>query len=330
MDQCRYNTYSEHLVKKFGQKVYKLPVNLPGTCPNRDGTLGRGGCIFCDEEGSGFDALPNSLSVREQLAQNRERFRRRFGADKFIAYFQAFTNTYLPPDRFAANIGAAAEEEDIVGISVSTRPDCISEQYLDILAETAKMRSLDINIELGLQTVNYHTLKKINRGHTLAEFLDSVQRVHRRGFEICVHLILNLPWDDRDDVIENAKVLSALGVRYVKLHSLYVVQGTVLGDMYQQGEFRIISLQDYVRRIITFLEHLDPAIVIQRLVGKGPQEKVLFCNWDTSWWKVKTELERLMKEEGTWQGKKFDYLGGKALRQFNSFQKSEFRSQESE
>lgn len=317
MDKCRYNTYSEHLVKKFGHKVYKLPVNLPGTCPNRDGTLGRGGCIFCDEEGSGFDALPNSLSVREQLGRNREYFRRRFGADKFIAYFQAFTNTYLPPDQFAANIDAAAEEEDIVGISVSTRPDCISEQYLDILAGTAKKRSLDINIELGLQTVNYHTLKKINRGHTLAEFLDTVQRVHRRRFEICVHLILNLPWDDRDDVIENAKVLSAMGVRYVKLHSLYVVQGTALGDMYQRGEFQIISLQEYVRRIITFLEHLDPDVVIQRLVGKGPQEKVIFCNWDASWWKVKTELERLMEEDGTWQGKKFDYLGGKALRQFN-------------
>ncbi|MFA7468168.1 MAG: TIGR01212 family radical SAM protein [Desulfotomaculaceae bacterium] len=320
MDKCRYNNYSQHLIKKFGHKVYKLPINLPGTCPNRDGTLGRGGCIFCDEEGSGFDALSNSLSVREQLGRNREYFRRRFGADKFIAYFQAFTNTYLPPNQFAANINAAAEGEDIVGISVSTRPDCISEQYLDLLAEIAKKRSLDINIELGLQTVNYHTLNKINRGHTLAEFLDTVQRIHRRRFEICVHLILNLPWDDRDDVIENAKVLSALGIRYVKLHSLYVVQGTVLGDMYQRGEFQIISLQDYVHRIITFLEHLDPDIVIQRLVGKGPQGKVLFCNWDTSWWKVKTELERLMEEEGTWQGKKFNYLGGKALRKFNTTQ----------
>jgi len=312
----RYNSYSEHLVKKFGHKVYKLPVNLPGTCPNRDGTLGYGGCIFCDEAGSGFDALPNSLSVREQLSRNKEYFHRRFGADRFIAYFQAFTNTYLPPDQFAANIDMAAEEEDIVGISVSTRPDCVSEQHLDILAGAARRRGLDINIELGLQTVNYHTLKKINRGHTLAEFLDTVQRVHRRRFEICAHLILNLPWDDGDDVIENAKVISALGIRYVKLHSLYVVRGTVLGDMYQRGELRIISLEEYVRRIITFLEHLDPEVVIQRLVGKGPRE-VLFCNWGASWWKVKTELERLMEEDDTRQGKKFDYLGGKkALKHF--------------
>lgn len=320
MNKSRYNIYSEHLIKKFGYKVYKLPVNLPGTCPNRDGTLGRGGCIFCDEEGSGFDALPNSLSVSEQLSRNREYFRRRFGAEKFIAYFQAFTNTYLPPDRFAANINTAAGDEDIVGISVSTRPDCISEQYLDILAGAAEKRKLDINIELGLQTVNYHTLKRINRGHTLAEFLDAVQRVHRRGFEVCVHLILNLPWDDTDDVVENAKVLSALGVRYAKLHSLYVVRGTALGDMYQRGEFRIISLDDYVRRIITFLEYLDPTIVIQRLVGKGPRDNVLFSNWDTSWWKIKTELERLLQEEDTWQGKKFDYLDGRALKQFRGRQ----------
>jgi hypothetical protein len=312
--KSRYNIYSEHLIKKFGQKVYKLPVNLPGTCPNRDGTLGYGGCIFCDEQGAGFDALPNTLTVAEQLRRNRDYFRRRFGAEKFIAYFQAFTNTYLPPDVFAANIKAAAAEKDIVGISISTRPDCINEDYLDILAGVQVEKGLDINIELGLQTVNYRTLKKINRGHTLAEFIDAVLRVHRRGFEICAHLILNLPWDNMPDVIENAKILSALQVRYVKLHSLYIVRGTKLGEMYERGEFNVISLEEYVRRIITFLEYLDPKVVIQRLVGKGPQSEVLFCNWDASWWKIKTELEHLLEQEDTWQGKKFNYLNGSALK----------------
>jgi len=312
--KSRYNIYSEHLIKKFGQKVYKLPVNLPGTCPNRDGTLGYGGCIFCDEQGAGFDALPNTLTVAEQLRRNRDYFRRRFGAEKFIAYFQAFTNTYLPPDVFAANIKAAAAEKDIVGISISTRPDCINEDYLDILAGGQVEKGLDINIELGLQTVNYRTLKKINRGHTLAEFIDAVLRVHRRGFEICAHLILNLPWDNMPDVIENAKILSALQVRYVKLHSLYIVRGTKLGEMYERGEFNVISLEEYVRRIITFLEYLDPKVVIQRLVGKGPQSEVLFCNWDASWWKIKTELEHLLEQEDTWQGKKFNYFNGSALK----------------
>lgn len=164
----RYNIYSRHLINKFGQKVYKIPVNLPGTCPNRDGTLGYGGCIFCDEQGSGFDALPNTLSLTEQLRSDKEYYRKRFNAQKFIAYFQSFTNTYLPPEQFAANINCAASEDNIVGISVSTRPDCISEEYLDILSNAQVEKKIDINIELGLQTVNYHTLHKINRGHTLA------------------------------------------------------------------------------------------------------------------------------------------------------------------
>jgi len=309
----RYNIYSRHLINKFGQKVYKLPVNLPGSCPNRDGTLGYGGCIFCDEQGSGFDALPNNLSVTEQLRQNKEYFRRWFNANKYIAYFQSFTNTYLPLEQFAANINCAATEENIVGISVSTRPDCISEEYLDILCKAQAEKNMDINIELGLQTVNYHTLRKINRGHTLAEFIDAVLRIHRRQFEICTHLILNLPWDNMDDVIENAKLISALGIRYVKLHSLYIVRGTELGNMYERGKLDLITLEQYVRRVISFLEYLDPDIVIQRLVGKGPQNKVLFCNWDTSWWKIKQELERLLEVEDTWQGKKFNYLNGKAL-----------------
>ena len=313
----RYSIYSEHLIKKFGQKVYKLPVNLPGTCPNRDGTLGTGGCIFCDEQGSGFDALSNTLSVQEQIRENKIKFKKRFGAQKFIVYFQAFTNTYLPPERFAQNIQTAAAEEDVVGISVSTRPDCINETYLDILSSAKEGKNLDINLELGLQTVNYHTLKKINRGHTLAEFLDAVGRIHSRQFEVCVHLILNLPWDTIDDVIENAKILSALHVKYVKLHSLYIVRDTELGNMYQRGDFTLITLEDYVRRVITFLEYLDPGIVIQRLVGKGPKNEVLFCNWEASWWKIKTELERKLVEEDTWQGKKFNYLNGKALNKWN-------------
>ncbi|KAF1084477.1 coproporphyrinogen III oxidase [Sporotomaculum syntrophicum] len=309
----RYNIYSRHLLNKFKQKVYKIPVNLPGTCPNRDGTLGYGGCIFCDESGSGFDALPNSLSVTEQLRSDKKYYRQRFNANKYIAYFQSFSNTYLPPEQFAANINSAAAEENIVGISVSTRPDCINEEYLDILSRAQAEKNIDINIELGLQTVNYHTLRKINRGHTLAEYIDAVQRIHRRQFEICTHIILNLPWDNTDDVIENSKLVSALGINYVKLHSLYIVRGTELGNMYERGEISLISLEQYIRRVITFLEYLDPAIVIQRLVGKGPQEEVLFCNWDISWWRIKHEIERLLEVEDTWQGKKFNYLNGKAL-----------------
>ncbi|MEW5954174.1 MAG: TIGR01212 family radical SAM protein [Bacillota bacterium] len=310
----RYNVYSTHLKNKFGAKVYKLPINLPGTCPNRDGALGRGGCIFCDEQGAGFECLPNSMAVGKQVLENKEFFRRRFKAEKFITYFQAFTNTYLPFEEFKGYILEACPDEDFVGLSISTRPDCINDRYLDFLREAQQGRGLHINIELGLQTVNYHTLAAINRGHSLAEFLDAVRRIRSREFDVCVHLILNLPGDNRLDAVENAKIISAMDVQYVKLHSLYIVAGTRLGEMYQRGEFEVTPLEEYIRRVVDFLEHLDPEIVIQRLVGKGPKENLLSCNWGLSWWKVKQLIEARLEEAGTYQGRLFNYLNGSALR----------------
>jgi radical SAM protein (TIGR01212 family) len=307
----RYKVYSAYLQEKYGEKVYKVPVNLPGTCPNRDGTISVGGCIFCDEEGSGFECLPNTLSIQEQIRKNQDFFRKRFGAEKFIVYFQAFTNTYKPFEEFKKEIKTAVNEQDIVGLSISTRPDCIDDRYLDFLYEIKNDHGLAIDIELGLQTVNYHTLKKINRGHTLAEFIDAVIRAKKRQISICAHIILNLPWDDQDDVIENAKIMSVLNIDFVKLHSLYVVEETVLGEMYQNKEFEMNSLDEYVDRVVTFLEYLNPNIVIQRLVGKGPKGKLLFSNWDTSWWKIKEMIETRLEELDTYQGKKFNYLKGR-------------------
>jgi len=315
VSHSRYRQYSSHLRDKFGEKVYKLPINLIGSCPNRDGLLGTGGCIFCDEEGAGFECLSNTKSIKQQLAENKAFFKRRFGADKFIAYFQAFTNTYFPLEQFKENIAAAAQAEDLVGISISTRPDCISDEYLEALIPFAR-QGLDVDIELGLQTVNYHTLEYVNRGHTLAEFIDAVMRIDRKGFDVCCHIILNLPGDNIVDVVENAKVLSALNVQYVKLHSLYIVEKTKLGRQYLEGKINIISLQEYVERVVTFLEYLHPDIVIQRLVGKGPKEQQIFSNWDTSWWKIRQMIEGRMEELDTYQGKKCDYLNGKALNKF--------------
>lgn len=307
----RYKIYSKYLIEKFGQKVYKTPVNLPGTCPNRDGVISTGGCIFCDEEGSGFECLSNELSIQEQIRKNQAFFRKRFDAEKFIVYFQAFTNTYKPFNEFVKEIKTAVNEQDIVGLSISTRPDCINDRYLNFLYEIKNEYGLAIDIELGLQTVNYHTLKKINRGHTLAEFLDAAIRIKQRNINICAHIILNLPWDSLDDVIENAKIVSAVNVDYVKLHSLYIVENTVLGRMYQNKEFEMSSLDEYVDRVVTFLEFLNPNIVIQRLVGKGPKGKLLFSNWDTSWWKIKEMIETRLEELDTYQGKKFNYLKGR-------------------
>ncbi|MFZ7102956.1 MAG: TIGR01212 family radical SAM protein [Peptococcaceae bacterium] len=310
---ARYRVYSDHLQEKFGEKVYKLPINLPGTCPNRDGTVGTGGCIFCDEEGAGFECLPNTLSIARQVAKNKEFFKKRFNAHKFISYFQAFTNTYLGLEEFKTNMLEAVKDPEVIGVSISTRPDCINDDYLDFLVKLKEEKNIDVNIELGLQTVNYHTLEFVNRGHTLAEYIDAVLRIKSRRFATVAHIILNLPGDNMLDVTENAKIISALGVDYVKMHSLYIVKETRLGELYEKGQIEMISLEEYIERVITFMEYLDPEIIIQRLVGKGPQGNLYFCNWSTSWWKIKRRIEELLEERDSFQGKKFNYLNGRAL-----------------
>ncbi len=315
MEITVYNVYSKYLKEKFGEKVYKLPISLPLTCPNRDGSVGVGGCIYCGEEGGSFENLPNSLTVKEQMLANKDYIKKRYKAKKFIAYFQNFTNTYMPLEDFKRVIKESIID-DVVGISVSTRPDCISDDYLEFLAGIKEKYSLDITIELGLQTVNYHTLKKINRGHTLAEFIDGVLRNKKYGIRTCVHMIPNLPWDNMNDVKEGAKILSALEIEEVKLHALYIVEDTTLGKMYKKGDISLISKEEYIERVITFLEYLSPHIVIQRILGRAPEENTLFVNWNESWWKIRDEIVLKMEKRETYQGKKWVYLNGKALKSF--------------
>ena len=310
-----YNTYSEYLVKRFGEKVYKLPISLPLTCPNRDGCVGTGGCTFCGEEGGSFENLSNRLSIRDQLLKNKEYISKRYKAKKFIAYFQNFSNTYVPLEDFKDNIRQAIID-DIVSISISTRPDCIRDDYLRFLEEIKKEYDLEITIELGLQSVNYHSLIRINRGHTLAEFIDAVLRIKRANLRVCSHLILNLPWDDMIDVIENAKILSALNVDEIKLHSLYIVEGTEMAEQFKRNEIAMVSKEEYMERVITFLEHLDPEIVVQRIIGRAPEENTLFVNWQESWWRIRDEIVTTMEERNSFQGAKFNYLNGKALNKF--------------
>lgn len=315
MDITVYNVYSNYLKNRFGEKVYKLPINLPLTCPNRDGCVGTGGCIFCGEEGGSFENLSNTIPVREQVLRNMEYISKRYKAKKFIPYFQNFSNTYMPLDYFKRYIEEAIVD-NVVGISISTRPDCISDEYLEFLSYIKEKHQLEITIELGLQTVNYHTLKIINRGHTLAEFIDAVLRNKKYGMRTCAHLILNLPWDNMEDVIENAKVLSALGVEEVKLHALYIVEGTQLGKLYKEGKVTLVSKEEYEERVITFLEYLHEDIVIQRLIGRAPEENTLFVNWNESWWKIRDEIVKKMIDRDTRQGIKCDYLNGKAIKKF--------------
>lgn len=306
-----YFPYSKYLKNKYGQKVYKLPVNLPVSCPNRKN---KRGCSFCAEEGTGFEAMDSRLSVKEQLETTRFSIERRYHAHKFIAYFQNYTNTFLPLEAFGRYMEEAAMLPDIVEIAVSTRPDCISGEYLGLLREINRQFGTNITIELGLQTVHYRTLMQMNRGHTLAEWIDAVLAVKKYGFEICVHVILNLPGDGMPDVIETAKILSAMGIQTVKAHSLYIARNTELCDAYENGRVQLCSKEEYLERLAVFLEYLDPGIAVERLFSRVPKKDSVFCNWGCSWWKLRDELIDSMQANGRYQGRKFDYLGGTALK----------------
>lgn len=306
-----YRAYSDYLKTKYGEKVYKLPINLPVGCPNR--MDGNGGCTFCAEVGTGFEAMSSKMSVSEQMRTTREKIAKRYKAKKFIAYFQNYTNTFLSLARFRDYILEAAKEPDLVEISISTRPDCIKKEYLDFLKGVKEEYQLDINFELGLQTVNYHTLKEINRGHGLAEFIQAVLLIKQYGFMICTHMILNLPGDGLEDAIEGAKFLSALEIDIVKLHSLYIPKNSQLYTQYSNGTITLCSKEEYLERLTEFLAYLSPQIVVERLFSRVPAEFSEFCNWGSSWWKLRDEFEELMAEKKYEQGCRFHYLNGAAL-----------------
>lgn len=224
------------------------------------------------------------------------------GAEKFIAYFQNYSNTYADINKLR-EIYKQAIDEDIVQIAISTRPDCISDEILDLLEELKK--KIDVSIEMGLQTANYHTLVKMNRGHTLAEYINAAIKVKNRGFELVSHVILNFPEDNMLDVIESAKILSVLGVDGVKIHSLYIVENTILGKMYREGKIKIGTLNDFVEKVVRFLEYLSPKIVIHRLVADPPRNGTIFGNWGKPKIQIINLIEKTLKEKNTYQGKKF-------------------------
>ena len=305
-----YNKYSDYLKNKYGTKTYKLPINLPITCPNR---INDSGCSFCAEVGTGFEAMHSSVSVTEQMLHTMALMKNKYKAEAFIAYFQNYTNTFMPLEIFRNYMIEAAVVPGVVEISISTRPDCIREDYLDVLKEVKDTYHVEINIELGLQTVNYHTLDEMNRGHGLAEYIDAVLQIKKYPFTICTHVILNLPQDTIRDCKETAKILSALKVDIVKLHSLYIAKNTKLSKQYKDGTITICSKEEYINRVISFLEYCSPNIVIERLFSRVPEEDADFSNWNTSWWKLQDELLAKMEESNSFQGKQFHYLNGSAL-----------------
>lgn len=314
----RYNVYSTYLKERYGEKVYKLPISIPDTCPNRDGTLGTRGCAFCGSIGAGYENLPADMTIQRQIEANIAHIQPKYKANKFIAYFQNFTNTYIRPDVFRQYLIEACRP-DIVGIAVATRPDCVNSTYFDIMAEIKETYGVDILVEFGLQTVNYKTLQKINRGHTLAEYIDAMMMIQAYPFRNCTHVILDLPWDTMEDVVETAKIISALPTHEIKLHALYIIKNTVMADWYKAGEIQLISAEEYVDRVVTFLEYTRPGIVFQRLIGRAPKEATEFANWGMGWWKIRDMIDAELARRDTRQGAKCTYLHGKAVRKFTDY-----------
>ena len=312
----RYYSFNEYCQRYFGEKVYRLSLNGGMTCPNRDGTLSKAPCTFCGSIGADYETKAVGMKITRQLDRSIAHVGPKYKAKKFIAYFLNFTNTYALPDDFGRWMEEAMQHPDVVGVDVSTRPDCIHERYLDILKELSDTYGKDVTIELGLQSSNAHTLEKIGRCHGVAEYIDASLRIARYGFGQCTHVIADLPWDDRIDVIETAKLISVLPVTEVKLHSLYIVKDTALAHMYEAGEVTLSSMEEYMERVILFLSYLRPDIVIQRIVGRASGGNTLAVNGGSPWWDVKKRIDALMEERGIMQGACCDYIDGKAVRRF--------------
>lgn len=303
MDKKVYYKVSDYYKETYGEKVYKLPIKLSLTCPNRDGACGYGGCIYCSEAGGSFENLASYLTVDDQLEKNRAYIEKRYKAKKFIAYFQNFSNTYMGLDDFKEII-RACDKDYIVGVSIATRSDCITEDKLEFLKDRSLKSSKDITFELGLQTANYKTLKILNRGESLADFISACRMIDSYDFRISSHVILGLPWDDLSDTIETARILNSLNVKEVKIHSLFIVKGTKLARMYKNGEFGLKSKENYQKNVVEFLRHISPDTAIARLVSRAPESETVFCNWSRSWWLIRDEIIGYMEDKSIKQGDK--------------------------
>ena len=298
----RYRDYNSYLREIFGERVQKIALDAGLGCPNRDGTISDRGCAFCDPLGSGTGAwIDEGLSIREQIARARKFYRERYGARKFIAYFQSFTNTYAPLSRLKALYDQALVPEDVVGLSLGTRPDCVDRDVLDLLAQYDR-HSL-VWIEYGLQSAQDATLSRINRGHDVASFERTVLLTHRYGLNICAHVILGLPGEDREMMMQTARFVAGLPIQGVKIHLLYVVEGTPLAGLYKKGEFRCLERDEYAQLVADFLERLPPGMVVQRLTGDPGRAELVAPLWAREKATNIRVIHETLERRDTWQGR---------------------------
>ena len=301
----RYYQFSEYLKTKFGKKVYKITLDAGFSCPNRDGTISSGGCIFCDDGGSFSRAHSSLLSVREQVLTGVQTLSERFKAQKFMSYFQAYSNTYKPVDELKKIYDESLCHPDVVGISIGTRPDCVDEQKLDLIASYTDR--YETWIEYGLQSMHDRTLKFINRGHDCETFLKAFELTKKRGIKIGVHVILGLPGESRQDMLETVKMLANIGADGVKFHCLCIFPNTKLYDLYEQGEINLLEEDEYIDIACDCLEFLPSDITIHRLGGNGLQAIKVAPNWLNKKFEILNKIDRELERRNSFQGKRFMY-----------------------
>lgn len=297
----RYYSLNEYCKQTFGDKVYRLSLNAGCTCPNRDGSLGYGGCSFCSEGGSGDFATDYNVSVSAQITEAKARIRQKTNCTKFIAYFQAYTNTYAPIFHLRRIFTEAIEEPEIVALSIGTRSDCLSDEVLDLLQELSTKKP--VWIELGLQTIHSATHQQLNT-HTSVEMFDAaVARLQARGIPVIAHVILGLPSETSAMMKETVAHVASMGVAGIKLQLLHILRGTKLASAYEAAPFPLFELEEYCEFIIDCLEILPQDMVIHRLTGDGPRKLLIAPLWSTDKKRVLNTIQKLFKERDTWQGK---------------------------
>jgi len=299
--QKRYRTFGEMMRERFGCRVQKVCVDAGFTCPNRDGSKGRGGCTFCNNKGFSHNTRKQRKSIRKQMEEGIEYTRRRYKAERFIAYFQPYSNTYGPVDVLKEKYDEALAFPDVVVLSVGTRPDCVSTEVLDLLAGYSEKR--DVWIEYGVQTVHNRTLERVNRCETFEDFERAMEKTISRPLFICLHVILGLPGESRGDMIETARALSDFSYHSLKIHLLHIMKDTLMAKQHEQGEIATLSQAEYAERVVDFLEYVPPTVSIQRLSADAPSDILIAPQWCLDRAGTIAAIDKTMSRRDSWQGK---------------------------
>ena len=297
----RYNDLNTYFRNLYGCRVQKITIDAGLSCPNRDGTLSTGGCIYCNRLGSGTGAYGKGLSITEQLNQGKQALSRRYGAKQFIAYFQSFSNTYAPVDRLKSMYDEALAVDDIVGLSIGARPDCVDENVLGLLEDYA--RNFLVWIEYGLQSANDPTLTFINRGHDVQCFFRAVAATRNRKINICAHVILGLPHENRSHMLRTAQAVAGAGIDGIKIHLLYVIKGTNLEQLHRQGGYTCLERAEYVELVCDFLERIPENLVIQRLTSDPHADELVAPAWALDKAETLSRINAELENRDSWQGK---------------------------